>query len=136
MFEGIYWEIPGRLIIAEYSGVVGLEDFQQASAAINDAIDNEGKPPLVHNITDARRRTQLDKSLFNVGSVIKAQNLTDHPLLGWTLVVDSNPHPVMRFVGTTVTQLTSARFRIFTDMDEARDFLYEVDSTLESSSIS
>jgi hypothetical protein len=85
---------------------------------------NQSNAPLVHVIMD------------NIGStytpsikVLKTLQYPKHPRLGWLILIGLI-NPFQRFIAAVVTTFFKTRLRMVNTMDEALDFLNEVDSTL------
>jgi len=95
-------------------------------------ITAHGQPPYSHIIRDFSERVGIDKRLFVLNTIqqMSASYKDLAAIIGWTLIVDPQPHPAMNLVATVVTQVARAHFRLFTNMDAAVAFLYEMDTTL------
>lgn len=133
MLKDISWQQTGRVIVVTLEGLLTLDDVQQMKARANAMVDADGQPPMVHIIVDASQRGEFAKDLRNVRNFrdVMRQANDDEALAGWSIVVDSNPDIIMRFVVNTVMQVLGRRFRVYTNMDEALDFLHMVDQTLD-----
>ena len=131
MFDRVYWLVDGRVIVAQYSDTLELQDVAEAVSQVIGLMDSDGQPPLVHVIFDASYRTALSSDVMNVKRVAAlTEDLRHHRLLGWFMVADSSPHPIMRFVGSVVSQLVMNRFRICASLDDCIQFLQMTDETL------
>jgi hypothetical protein len=122
----ISWYIDKRIILAEFSGDLTLQEAEAASGHVATLVAY-GEAPLVHLIADAsgleKFPTQL--SLLNGDA---SQHLRN-PNLGWTIVISSSA--ITRFVSSIMTQVARVRFRMFASLEEGLAFLAEQDSTLQ-----
>ncbi|MCS6836983.1 MAG: hypothetical protein NZ750_13315 [Anaerolineae bacterium] len=98
--------------------------FEQIAQMVRDG----GKPPYVHFICDVRQRGSIAPDILSLGQL--RQLIGDNSLVGWTIVVDSQPHLIMKSLAHILSQLLKARLRVFTTMQEAVSFLVDMDKTL------
>lgn len=128
MIGDVYWQIAGRVLVVEFTGVITIDDVRKSNQRIRNLVESDGKAAMVHVISDARTRTDIHKELRSLKNFKEASQTSDDT--GWLIVVDPNPDIVLRFVVNTLSQLTSQRFRVMTSFDDATNFLYEMDATL------
>jgi hypothetical protein len=81
--------------------------------------------PMVHILVDLREVEKMDAGVHEIS---RALSHLREPYMGWTLLVTNNR--LIQFVGSIVVQVAKARFRAFTDYDEAYAFLMEQDQSL------
>lgn len=132
MLENITWAVPGRVVQAVFSGAYTLEDVELCLYRFGDMVVNEGQPPYVHIMLDGVAVTELDKnilSLIKVGQMMRELPKENNGV-GWVLSIDPDPNPALKFIGNVVMQVSNTRYRHLHTVDEAVQFLIEVDGTL------
>ena len=80
---------------------------------------------MVHILVDLREAAELPVGVHEISRVLTHLR---EPDIGWSLIITDNK--MIRFAGSIATQLAQARFRAFTDFDEAYAFLVEQDQSL------
>ncbi|MBA3874826.1 MAG: hypothetical protein H0X30_37335 [Anaerolineae bacterium] len=121
----ISWYIPGRVVKAEFSGDINLQEAEAASELATQFIQS-GEPPLVHLLADA---TKLERFPTNLNLLNRsASKHLWQPKLGWTIVISTNS--TTRFISGIITQVARVRFRMFPTYSEGLNFLADQDSTL------
>jgi hypothetical protein len=132
MFVSAEWILEGRIILARTEGIFQTEDLVQMRQAVLAMIDDKGQEPYVHTIMDNSAKSGVDAKMYKLADIMQATKpYLQHPLVGYTVIVDNNIDPVLRFLGLTVSQIGKVRFRIFEQMDTALRFLIDVDATLD-----
>jgi hypothetical protein len=133
MLDAMYWAVQGRVVMTRFSGKYTLEDVEESISQYATMVVNEGKPPFIHNIMDGTTVTELSQDVLSLIKVSKLMRSTlNDTRVGWILSVDPDPHPVLRFVGVALMQMTKVRYRHLSTMEEAIAFLADVDDTLPS----
>ena len=119
----VSWLVEGRVIMAELSGNLTRQELLPYNQTICQHLDSAGTSQ-VHYLVDASR-------VHNVPSLTAAKDFTFlyHPRMGWTAAVGVQS-PLVRWVGNFLSKLLKARTRELPSVDEALDFLQQVDSTL------
>jgi hypothetical protein len=128
VIAGIEWLVEGRVLHVRYGGVFTLEDVKAASRNIEILVNQAGHEAGVHVIQDAAGSDEIDSSVFNFGEF--QRHMYRHPLIQWTIVVDPDPNPVLRFIGTTLARILQAKFQVVKTLDEAKTVLLRHDDTL------
>ncbi|MDZ4766342.1 MAG: hypothetical protein SGI73_17510 [Chloroflexota bacterium] len=84
----------------------------------------------VHFIMDVSEKKSIDPKLFNFHAIREIMNDSAgrRGTNGWTIIVEGQPNPVMKFVGTTISQLAKSQWRICRSLNEAVEHLRESDS--------
>ena len=123
MTSQVSWLLEKRVILTYNEGIVSDEDMFANDQPILDYL-NACTVPLVHMIVDHR------KGVGSPSSKALAQlSWPKHPKTGWTILVGM-ANPFQKFVVTVASNFFKSRMRMVNTMDEALDFLNQVDSTL------
>jgi hypothetical protein len=119
----ISWYLEGRVVLSEHFQAGTAEDVAQMDAEYL-ALLEQSDAPLVHFIFDMSQQDSVPdlKTMANM-------QFTRHPRFGWSLVIGTL-NPITRFLVSTVAQINKARFRSFTNREDALRFLQEMDSSL------
>ena len=120
------WLIEGR--IGEVRGIeeITLEEVLETDQAMLQLLSNKSPDTvMVHFIINF-----LDVKKFSIPVQKMSQALThlEHPSMGWSLLVTNNM--LLRSTGWLITQVVKARFRSFSNVQDAATFLMEQDTTL------
>jgi hypothetical protein len=121
----VAWYIERRVLYIHGPDTLSIETISQIN---DDAIKylNTGTS-RIHMIVDARSVRVMPHNLVELR---KASRLMDHILIGWIVIITSDP--VVSFIGSAVPQmLTRAHSRIVSDFDQAILFLRETDPTVD-----
>jgi len=121
----ISWYIPGRVVLAQFTDTITLDEAEAASDKVAQFIQ-EGKPPLVHLIADTTRMDRFPTNL-NLLNRSASKHLWQ-PNLGWTIVITTNS--TTRWISGIITQVARVRFRMFPTLQDGLRFLTDQDSTL------
>jgi hypothetical protein len=116
------WYVEKRIFYQRFYGVVTLDDFP-ASMAQTEAHIAAGTPP-VHAIADLR---DIEKypPLFRLSRIARR---TQFDGMGWTIILVTNP--ILRFIGSMLTQFMVSNYRTVATLEDAVEFLRTYDSTL------
>jgi len=128
MIKRIEWLITGRMILVEIADVISADDVDNISEKVSHMIATEGEPPYVHVLYDVRQRSAISPEILSLSRLRSKSASTD--LLGWTLIVDPNPHMIMQSLASILIQVMSIRLRVFKEMQAALDFIWDMDKTL------
>lgn len=131
MLDKIEWQEKGRIILLAFSGDVSAADMEQAwREALILLAEDEGKLPI-HLILDFSLRKKYAPELFKLPTMRTLFELgTTSPRLGWYIVVQASPNPVILFTSTLAARLTGRKFRVVASMDDAVRYLHFTDSSL------
>lgn len=125
----VSWEIPGRVIRSQFSGVVAPKDLAKSRDWINHYIRTRPTDQTVHIIIDS---IHVDEYAIGVLDVRKSIIVQDH-MPGWVVVI-SPQNKVIRsianFFMVMAQQVTKGRYRFVDSYQEAVDFLCELDDSL------
>jgi hypothetical protein len=119
------WYQEKRVIYIRVWGDVTIDEIHEMSEEQGQYL-NQGKP-LVHSISDI---THVQSFPNNLAQLRDSMQASRHPNVGWILIVGPTT-PLKRFFTSMLTQILipKARFRMFDKMEEAVNFLKDVDST-------
>jgi hypothetical protein len=120
MLDFVRWIVQGRVMLVQFSGVLTLEDVHQMNAKAL-VLMGEALPPHIDVIANGTLVTQFDRDLVNVRNL--SGSLGKHPLLNWHIIVDPDPNPAMKFLGSIVFKLLGARYRVMDTIEDALSFL-------------
>ena len=122
----IGWYIEGEVIYVQYSGVASVEEMRNVMMETNVYLA-QGNRPLVHILVDATHVTKAS-TLVEIAQAMKG--FKPDPHMGWVITVGEQDK-LVKFVNSIARQIWRARQRSFDTMDEAIDFLREVDDELD-----
>jgi hypothetical protein len=117
------WYLENRIILLTSHGESSDQDLLNLDQPIINYL-NQSQAPLVHLIADHRRGGKMPS--LKVSMQIEWPK---HPQYGWGILVGLT-NPLQRFLVVVASNFFNVRQRMFNTMDEALDFLNEVDSTL------
>jgi hypothetical protein len=131
MLGEITWLYPGRVVFVEYVSVITPGDVTEADRRLSELILASGHPP-VHVVADVTHRTGFDPQMMQLKRHLwpKGSTPTGKSHVDWTVVIEPNPQPVVKFVVTVMCQLTGRRLAVFPTREAALDFLLRQDDTL------
>lgn len=118
------WLVDERVTVGYYEGKVTIDDLkysQDETEQMWDEVDSR----VIHGIMDMRYLTDYPT---NLSELIRSIKLFRNPRLGWVTLITHDT--IIRFLGGAVVQLSKARFRTFTNVEQCLQFLNEVDETL------
>lgn len=121
------WCVDKRVALLQIDGEVDLADLPEIAKSSR-AYVAEGIAP-VHILIDMRGVTKYPTNLREVANALKNEGNSQ---VGWTLFITNSL--VLRFLGSTLVQLTKQRVHALSNVDEAIEFLLERDATLENES--
>ena len=131
----VEWLIEGRLM--RVPGSLDKDVMAYRNQIVLEAIETEGKPPMVHCLIDHRNQytseqlasqsNRLRDYLMDNNEV--RQKLLNHPMLGWVLSI-ATPNQGLKMAGTVQSQKDEYRWRSLATVQEAFDWLQKVDTTL------
>lgn len=123
-----HWYVDNRVVFTEVSGQFSLDELASFTEAIINYLD-EGQAP-VHCIGDMSQMTSFPTQ---VNQVLKtAKTFMKHPNMG-VLIIVGQGNPIMKFVGSMVSQATKVEFYVTETETEAIERLNRLDSTLNLS---
>lgn len=130
MLEKTLWQAEGRIILQVFSGDVSLAEMEQGWREVSALINvDEGKLPI-HLVLDFTRRTNYTTDLFKLPAMRKLFELSNNARMGWFLVIQASPNPVLLYTSTLAARLIGRKFRVVASIDDALRYLYYTDSSL------
>jgi len=117
------WCLENRVLLMTNHGEVTDQNLFDLDQTIIDYM-NSCTVPLVHTIIDHRKglNSPSAKGLTRL-------HWPKHPKVGWMIMIGMK-NPFQRFVVAVSTSFFKTRVRLVNTMDEALNFLNDVDSTL------
>lgn len=133
MLEDVYWHLEARIIVERYSGLITLADVERGKEQTLSLIREKtyGKP--IHVVIDATKREAYAPEILKLPTVRQVLRYERDIQLGWLMIVNPTPHPIMRFMVTAAARIASNQLKIVTSFDEAIAFLHSIDSSLSES---
>lgn len=118
----VTWYIEGEVIYARFTG---LSNSQEVRACMNelDVYAEQAQRPLLHAVLDLSR-IEKPMSLKEMGQALKGRK--PDPRVGWVITVGEQSK-LVKFTTSVLRQLLQFRQRSFPTMQEATDFLREID---------
>jgi len=123
MSSQLSWYLENRVMqIVNHGEVTDQDLFDLDESAVH--YMDQGSAPLVHLIIDHRKgiNSPSAKGLMQL-------KWPKHPKMGWIVMVGM-ANPLQKFVTAVASNFFKTRLRMVDTMDEALDFLNDVDSTL------
>ena len=117
------WYLENRVLLLTSQGESSDQDLLDIDQPIIEHL-NQSNAPLVHLIADHRKGGKMPS--MKAAAQIQWPK---HPQYGWGIMVGLT-NPVQRFLVAVASNFFKVRQRNFDTMDEALDFLNEVDTTL------
>lgn len=123
----VRWYIPGRVVLHEFSGEVGLEDATRSSLE-GPVLADQGTPP-VHMLISLVKITRFPRSVHQIAAAVRLNPHAER--LGWVVLLVRH-NPLLRFIATILTQVhySSLRFAIVEEEADGLRFLLAHDATL------
>jgi hypothetical protein len=121
----VSWLVPQRIVYERFTGEVTVQDIRQNSELVAPLMA-EGIP-LIHTIIDVSDITAHP----GINDIRNSTSMEIYEGEGWRILVGANA--VARFVGSIILQIMQRRFRAFSTMDEALQFLDDQDDSLDLS---
>jgi len=127
------WLLDGRVIICSLSGLLSLQEVQDARLAMTDSFLPAAQPPALHTLFDITNLDDLGFTLqeFLVNPVRSEKSQTQMiNLSGWR-VYYGNENRMFRFIFSIFHQNEGHKVHWTPTREEALAFLLERDGSLE-----
>lgn len=121
----IAWYIPNRIFLVHISGDVSRDDLAAFNMDVYRYLESSPTPP-VHSIVDDSQLGKVGIGFTEVQTLLSA---VFHPHVGHMLVVGPG-NPIFNFLGSLITRLGGVQYRRFPTLEEAVNYLHQVDATL------
>ncbi len=118
------WLVKDRVLLSTFSGIITQPELESFIAEVRSEIA-KGRP-LVHHISDSLGLEKLELSIKTFRSLLSAYKMIGE--LGWQ--VDVNKNSLNKMLSGLGAQFVRIRARTFASMEEAVNFLKEIDPTL------
>jgi hypothetical protein len=120
------WLVTNHIVYSRYTGVLTRDGLRASIGEIYTFLDqNEGS--LVHVISDV---SEFQKSLTVIETVRIVRERPIHPNRGWSITIGEK-NPVMAMVFFITRKLLKSKRASFTNLEEALQFLAEVDPSID-----
>jgi hypothetical protein len=119
----LQWVSENRLSYVHVWGDYNLQELKDSSEEVQAWVANG--TPLVHHIADFR---DMETYPTNLAQILKSVPFMQEPNLGWVIILSDNR--MVKFLSSMATGVSKARFRTFSNLEDALVFLAERDSTL------
>lgn len=129
------WLIEGRIL--RVPGSTSAEVMAERNRLVLEAMESEGKPPMIHCLIDHRNQYTAEQ-LANQPKLARnylldndevRQKLLSHPMLGWVISI-ATPNIALKMAGTIGSQQANYRWHSVKSFQEALDWLQVHDTTL------
>jgi hypothetical protein len=123
------WIVPQRIILSRYYGVATPEELNASEIDLKNIVDDDGVGP-VYLLVDVR------EVQFNLMTLKQMSDNAKYPRsqkLGVSVVVTSSA--LIRFASSLIGQLLHAEVRLFTDYNQALDYLFELEPELKAQQV-
>lgn len=126
MTTQISWYYPERVVYVSITDTLAIEDMiagHQRNIELINSVDHDYK---VHFIFDSSEMKQGPSNFLEIRRAGK--DFLAHPRLGWSVGIGEST--LIRFVSTTIAQITGVKHRGFHYLEDGIQFLQDVDMTL------
>jgi hypothetical protein len=129
------WLIEGRIL--RVPGSTSAEVMAERNRLVLEAIEAEGKAPLVHCLIDHRNQytaeqlssqPKLARNYLLPDDEVR-QKLLTHEMLGWVISI-ATPNVALKMAGTVMSQRDKYRWHTVKSFREAIEWLQSHDTTL------
>lgn len=118
------WLLDDHVISTVFSGEVTLDDLQENDRILLEMVEGITGNGPVHIICDVRN---VDKFPTQIGPIKKSSEpYLRHDAMGWFILVGLD-NRVLRFIGSTIAQITKLKMKNTDTMEEAISVLRRVD---------
>jgi hypothetical protein len=120
--------IPGRVSLTYGQGVILTDEGNEACENMIHLMNAVPQVPLYHHIIHL---LVVESLAINFTKLLPpaTRELMAHPRTGWLLIISTNK--AFTFITDVMLQITKVRHRHFQTLEEAIEFLKEVDSTID-----
>jgi hypothetical protein len=120
------WLVPDHVIYSQMSDAINLDEMRECFMLLRD-MANGSKFPLVHVIMDVGEVTH---PVAPKDSLAIVRQIGPQPKVGWNIVLREKS--LLMRLGTALgTSIFKARTRNFDSLEEAKNFLRQIDNTID-----
>lgn len=124
------WYIPERVIFINFYNQVTRADYQHLHAGLIKMLEKDRSLPI-HVIQD---ESNINTLLTDVGRVFQDSAIAQGRVTGGVATIGMNrSHPIMMFISTTLAKLGKTRYQRFHALEDAENYLADLDPTLDFS---
>jgi hypothetical protein len=120
----VSWYLEKRVLYVRVSGIIRDDEIKPFDDVMLRYIE-QGEGQLVHAISDFRAAEKMPA----IRTMVRKLSFPSHPQFGWTAFFGFRS-PILIMTLSVVPQVFKARFRHLSSLDQALNFLPQVDDTL------
>ena len=120
----VYKVIDDKLIYMNFSGDMTLLELERMVTVLLEIIESAEDTMCIHYIRDTGDVTDFPRNIPKVSKII--QQVRSNPKMGWTITVNI-PNAFLKYLTTFIGKLTRSREKSVDTLDEALEFLRDVD---------
>lgn len=124
------WLVEGKVVLTEFSGNIDIEDLLENDKDLYRMV-TEGEAP-VHIICLASEVDKFPKQIAKINQ--SAEPYLRNEAMGWFVLVGLD-NRLIRFIGSTVAQVTKLKMKQTDSLEEAVGVLKKIDPRLADVSV-
>lgn len=124
----IKWYVPQRVIFVDNHDSLTADQLKNFVADITSGFLDGNEGPI-HVISDLTKMSTFPTQLGQVNTM--AKDFMGHPNMGALVLINTSNNPLVRFIGSVVSQITGVEFYIVKDFDDAVERLKRLDPNLD-----
>lgn len=125
MYQGLNWLKEQRVAVVHFDGNLTIEEIESYDHEVQQMLDQSSDK--VHVIADLTKVTQFPVNMMRVREVLTYHK---HARLGWHVLVNERPNPLMNFFATAISNVAGLKVQHARTLEEAAVTLARVDMTL------
>lgn len=118
----VSWLVPQRVILVVLEAKVSSEEFRKTNAEMTKLVEAGNAP--IHILVDISKLTHPPTDI----QMIASTTIIKDDKVAYVVAIGGNA--LVNFIAQMVKTLTKTKITMVAHMDEARQFLAEVDSTI------
>jgi hypothetical protein len=122
------WYVPQRVVFVDNHDSLTVEQLGNFVADITRDFLDHGTPPI-HVISDLTKMSTFPTQLGQVNTM--AKDFMGHPNMGALILINTSNNPLVRFIGSVVSQITGVEFYIVKNFEDAVERLKRLDPNLD-----
>ena len=126
MSTQVSWYCPERVVYVYVSGILTIEQIAEGHRRNIELMESVSYAHKLHFIFDSSAMKQGPTNFLEIRRA--GREFFAHPRLGWSIGVGDTT--LIRFVSSTIAQLTGVKHRGFHYLEQGIEFLQAVDLTL------
>jgi hypothetical protein len=118
------WYVENRVLLLEVFGDLTLDELQHVVDMLSGKVETEGP---IHFITDTRNIKHFPTNPAHLANAFRGYKGTT--TTGWNLIISANV--VANFAMVLIGKISDLKYKTFTTLEDALQFLGEIDTTVE-----